>query len=124
MPGSRVNKNILIVEDNALQRDGLARLLTREGFGVMVAANGQEALSQVRGELSPDVIVLDMLLPVVDGWQVLERMVEERIATRIPIIIATGTVLSREWALDHGCAGFVRKPIEIESLLQEIRRLC
>lgn len=124
MPGSRATRKVLIVEDNVLQREGLARLLVREGFNVAVAANGQEALNQLHGGLTPDLILLDMLLPVVDGWQVLDRLVEEQIVSRIPIIIATGTVLSREWALDHGCVGFVRKPIEMESLLQEIQRVC
>lgn len=115
-------KTILIVEDDAVQREGLGLLLRRAGYKVQLAADGLQAMDQLRGGTLPDVMVLDMLLPGLDGWQVLDGLRRQAATATLPIILATGTVLSREWALDHGCVGFVRKPIDMNALLAEIQR--
>ena len=70
----------------------------------------------------PGLVLLDMLMPVLDGWHFLERLRRQGPRPLPPIVIATGTNLTREWAEDHGCKGFVRKPIEPTSLLAEVRR--
>jgi CheY-like chemotaxis protein len=110
-------KTILIVEDNAGTRDGLAALLARHGYATQTARDGGEALDILYRGPPPDLVLLDMLLPVQDGWRILPRL-----KNAIPVIIMTGTVLSPEWAAEHGAAGFLKKPIEDSDLLAEVRR--
>jgi CheY-like chemotaxis protein len=112
---------ILIVEDNELARANLTKILESAGYRTDAAVNGREALDYLESKPSPDLILLDMLLPVLDGWRFLEELQRIKKPTA-PIIVTTGTVLSRKWAEDHGCAGFVRKPIDVEKLLHEIQR--
>ena len=114
------HETILIVEDNDSARASVAKILENAGYRTDSAANGREALNYLQSRPSPDLILLDMLLPVLDGWHFLEEVQKTKKSTA-PIIVTTGTVLSREWALDHGCAGFVRKPIDVDELLPEIR---
>ena len=114
-------KTLLVVEDDSITREGLGLLLRREDYDVIQAANGEEALACLRSGPPPDLILLDMLLPVLDGWHFLQQIRAEG-ATPIPIMVVTSTVLTRQWAEDHGCCGFVKKPIDPEALLGEIRR--
>jgi CheY-like chemotaxis protein len=112
-----LSKTILIVEDNAVTREGLAVILSRAGYATRTAKDGQEALDALaRG--APDLMLLDMLLPVVDGWRILQRG-----ATSVPVIVVTGTIVSREWAAEHGASGFLKKPVEEAELLAEVRRV-
>jgi two-component system, OmpR family, response regulator CpxR len=113
---------ILVVEDNDLTREGLATLLNQEGYRVALAGDGEEALNHLRGGLCPDLILLDMLMPVLDGWHFLERLRPLRLQPPLPIVITTATNLTREWAEAHECQGFLRKPIEPDQLLEEVRR--
>ena len=115
-------QTILVVEDNAITREGLGAILREAGYTVVLTAHGGEALAYLHGNPSPDLILLDMLMPVLDGWHFLNELKRPPSASVVPILITTSTVLSREWALSHGCCGFLRKPIEPESLLAEIRR--
>jgi CheY-like chemotaxis protein len=112
----------LVVEDNDVAREGLAVALRREGYGVVPAANGQEALDHLHTGPRPDLVLLDMLMPVLDGWHFLERLPRESPAPLPPVVVMTSINLTREWALDHGCHGFLRKPIETNRLLEEVRR--
>jgi CheY-like chemotaxis protein len=114
-------KRILVVEDNEVSREGLAVLLGREGHEVTLACHGMEAFSRLRSGPRPDLILFDMLLPVLDGWQFLARLPRE-VPGPPGVVIMTGSNLTREWAESHGCHGFVRKPIETEALLEEVRR--
>jgi|SRR5579884_1829359 len=113
-------KFLLIVDDNYITREGLAIVLRREGYEVALATNGAEALA-ILGSLRPDLILLDMLMPILDGWQVLQQ-VQARHFPPVPIILVTATGLTRQWAEDHGCCGFVAKPIIPAELLKEVRR--
>jgi two-component system, chemotaxis family, chemotaxis protein CheY len=115
-------KTLLVVEDDTISREGLAVVLRREGYAVALAQNGQEALDYLRDNPAPDLILLDMFMPVVDGWEFLRRVRNEETTTSIPIILNTAGVTARDWAVDHGCAGFVPKPIQIQNLLEEIGR--
>ena len=111
---------ILVVEDNEVHREGIRLILTREGYHVQVVTDGAEALAFLRQNPPPKVMVIDMFMPVLDGWFFLAEVT--RLSPRPKIIVATGgTSFGREWAADHGCAGFVRKPIVAEELLLEIR---
>jgi CheY-like chemotaxis protein len=114
-------KTLLVVEDNAILRKGLAAVLREEGFAVVTAANGREALDWLREDPPPDLILLDMLLPVLDGWRFLELLKEG--PASVPVIVTTEVAnLSPEWAAAHGCAGFLHKPLDVGMLLAEVRR--
>jgi len=119
------NETILVVEDDAVQREGLAVLLREEGYTVFTAVDGQEALHSLGNDPTPDLILLDMLMPVHDGWRFLkERTWSPRLAS-IPVVIVTSLGnASLEWAASLGAAGFLRKPFDVEPLLTEIRRCC
>jgi len=122
MTGSATDKTVLVVEDDETTREALALELREAGYGCVTAGDGRAALDYLATHSAPDVIVLDMLLPVLDGWHFLQQLRQRGAAASIPVIIATATVISRAWALDHGCAGFVQKPVEAGALLDEIRR--
>jgi two-component system, chemotaxis family, chemotaxis protein CheY len=115
-------KTLLVVEDDTVSREKLAVVLRREGYGVALAQNGQEALDYLRDNPAPDLILLDMFMPVMDGWDLLRRVQEAETTASIPIILNTAGVTARDWAMDHGCTGFVPKPIQIHNLLEEIGR--
>jgi CheY-like chemotaxis protein len=113
---------ILVVEDNEVSRAGLAAVLRRAGYGVVPACNGEEALAALRAGPPPGLILLDMLMPVLDGWHFLGRL--HLGGPHPPVVVTTGTaVVGREWAQDHGCAGCLRKPVDPEELLDEVRRV-
>lgn len=118
------NGTILIVEDNALQREGLALQLRQRGFSVLPAADGQEAI-EVLGRSRPDLVLLDMLMPNEDGdgWWFLKQRQQVPCLASIPVVITTAmSVASREWALSLGADGLIRKPIDVEPLLAAIQR--
>jgi two-component system, cell cycle response regulator DivK len=115
---------ILLVEDNEMNRDMLSRRLARRGYEMLLAADGQQALDMARTQL-PDLILMDMSLPVVNGWeatQVLKRTNETR---HIPIVALTAHALSsdREKAMDAGCDGYETKPVELPRLLEIMENL-
>jgi two-component system chemotaxis response regulator CheY len=114
-----MRSTILVVEDNDICREGLAIVLRHEGYEVIAVRDGQEALNVLRAGPAPELILLDMLMPVLDGWSFLQEMAQY---PPIPIIITTGTILTPEWAACHGCFGFLRKPIETDDLLAEVKR--
>jgi two-component system response regulator SaeR len=113
-------KTLLIVEDNYVAPEGLAIVLRREGYEIVSATNGAEALA-ILGGLRPDLILLDMLMPILDGWHVLQQL-KVKNYPHVPIIVVTATGLPREWAEHHGCRGFIPKPIVPNDLLIEVRR--
>ena len=115
---------ILLVEDNELNRDMLSRRLSRKGFDVDTAVDGQEALDKAASE-SPDIILLDMGLPVIDGWEAARRLKDSGNTDSIPIIALTAFAMSedRDKALAAGCNDFDTKPIELDRLLGKIEAL-
>jgi CheY-like chemotaxis protein len=115
-------KTVLVVEDNEVAREGLAAALGQAGYRVVQAKNGLEALELLWAGSTPDLILLDMLMPVLDGWKFLGRWRLDGPQPHVPVLVTTGTILTREWARDNGCRGFLRKPIDTEDLLAEVRR--
>jgi CheY-like chemotaxis protein len=113
-------QTVMVIEDDATIREGIKTILQRHGYDVIAVENGRDALELLMKRLKPDVILLDMLLPVLDGWRLLDRL-KGTSAGDIPVIITTGTILTREWAQMQKCAGFIKKPIEEEDLLDELR---
>src|SRR5688572_17564710 len=103
-----MGKTLLVVEDDDDTRESLAALLRAEGYAVVTAEHGQAALDYLGSHPAPGLILLAMLMPVLDGWQFLERRARLPRLAAVPVVITTGTVLNRQWALGHGCAGLVR----------------
>lgn len=121
--GALMTATILVVEDYGDTRDGLAKVLAAEGFLPVVARNGKEALDYLRTHAPPSLILLDMLMPALDGWKFLEELRALDLHPRPSIIIITAVqVLGRDWALSQGCDGLLRKPVAMPELIAEIRR--
>ena len=115
---------ILVVEDNVFNRDLIQRFLEPEGFDVVVATDGADGLARAVAD-KPDLVLMDMSLPVVDGWEATRRMKADPATARIPVIALTAHAMlgDREKALDAGCDDYDTKPIDIERLLSKIRAL-
>jgi CheY-like chemotaxis protein len=115
---------ILLVEDNELNRDMLSRRLMRKGYQVLIAEDGAKGLSAAM-EGKPDLILMDMSLPVIDGWEVTRRLKAEPETRAIPVIALTAHALStdREKAMAAGCDDYDTKPVELDRLLGKIENL-
>ena len=115
---------ILLVEDNELNRDMLSRRLKRKGFTVLSAVNGQEGIDIAISE-NPDIILMDLSLPVVDGWTAAGKLKADTTTKSIPIIALTAHAMKgdREKALEAGCDEYDTKPINFERLLDKINNL-
>ncbi|PZU94398.1 MAG: two-component system response regulator [Pseudanabaena sp.] len=115
---------ILLVEDNELNRDMLYRRLVRRGFEVVVATDGMAGVAVAEAEL-PDLIVMDMSLPILDGWEATKRLKQIPETSNIPIIgcSAHAMVGDREKGIDAGCDDYDTKPIEFARLLGKIEKL-
>src|SRR5690349_11295762 len=115
---------ILIVEDNEMNRDMLSRRLQRRGYDIVMAVDGREGIELARSA-TPDLILMDMSLPELDGWEA-TRQLKEALETRsIPVIALTAHAMSgdRERAMDAGCDDYDVKPIELPRLLQKMEAL-
>jgi CheY-like chemotaxis protein len=114
----------LLVEDNELNRDMLTRRLTRAGYQVLTACDGEQALIQVRSE-QPDVVLLDMNLPVKDGWTTCREIRNEDSIADTAIIALTAHAMreDRDRALAAGCNEYATKPVDFPDLLQKIEKL-
>src|ERR1700730_17035466 len=115
-------RQLLIVEDNDGTREVLSDFLRRAGYIVIGAANGQKALDCLERKPHLDLFLLAMRMPVMDGWRSLEHLARLNPPPSVPVIITTSGITTREWALAHGAAGFVKKPIDADELLSEIKR--
>lgn len=115
---------ILLVEDNELNRDMLIRRLNRAGLEVIWAGDGQQALDLMTSE-QPSVVLMDMNLPVLDGWTACRRAREDDTIKHIPIIALTAHAMESDRlnALDAGCNDYATKPIDFPGLLIKIRKL-
>lgn len=115
---------ILIVEDNEENRDSLSRRLQRRGFEVITAGDGKTGLSTAQSE-KPDLILMDMNMPELDGWEATRQLKAAPETKDIPVIALTAHALSgdRERALEVGCADYHAKPVEFPKLLAEIETI-
>jgi CheY-like chemotaxis protein len=112
---------ILLVEDNELNRDMLSRRLTRRGYEVVIAVDGEEGITHAVGS-APDVILMDMSLPKIDGWEATRQIKASESTAGIPVIALTAHAMAgdREQALAAGCDDYDTKPIELDRLLAKI----
>ena len=115
---------ILLVEDNEMNRDMLSRRLERKGFSVTLALDGAEGLNKARSD-APDLILMDMSLPVIDGWEATRQLKADEATRRIPVIALTAHAMAsdEQTARESGCDDFDTKPIELPRLLDKINAL-
>ena len=115
---------ILLVEDNEMNRDMLSRRLIRNGHEVSIAIDGQQGVDMAMSQL-PDLILMDMSLPVIDGWEATRRIKANDATRKIPVIALTAHAMAgdREKAMEAGCEDYDTKPIEISRLLGKVAAL-
>ena len=115
---------VLLVEDNELNRDMLSRRLQRRGFTVMLAVDGQQGIDMAIEQL-PELILMDMNLPVIDGWEATKTLKANPATQKIPVIGLTAHAMTgdREKCLAAGCDQYDTKPIDFESLIEKIQGL-
>ena len=113
---------LLLVEDNEMNRDMLSRRLVRNGHTVVVAVDGEQGVTLAASEL-PDIVLMDMSLPVVDGWEATRRI--KAVSPRVPIIALTAHAMEGDEhkAREAGCDDYDTKPVDLERLLGKIQRL-
>lgn len=115
---------ILLVEDNEMNRDMLSRRLARRGFEVLIAENGERAVAMTGSE-RPDLVLMDMSLPVIDGWEATRRLKADPATAAIPVIALTAHAMAsdRERAMEAGCDDYDSKPVDLARLLEKIEKL-
>jgi CheY-like chemotaxis protein len=115
---------ILIVEDNEMNRDMLSRRLARQGFEVAMAVDGKQGVEMAASE-KPDLILMDMSLPVMNGWEATEKVKSNPATKNIPVIALTAHAMSedREKCIAAGCNDFDTKPVDLPRLLEKIKAL-
>lgn len=115
---------ILLVEDNELNRDMLSRRLTKRGYDVSIAVDGVEGVAMTRSTL-PDLVIMDMSLPVMDGWSATAELKADPVTRPIPVIGLSAHAMAgdRDRAMESGCDDYDTKPIELDRLLGKIEAL-
>jgi CheY-like chemotaxis protein len=117
-------RRILLVEDNEMNRDAISRLLERRGFAVLTAADGAEGVRRCQEEL-PDLVLMDLGLPVLDGFEATRRIKADPATAAIPVVALTARALTsdRDAALAAGCVDYDIKPVDLARLVGKIRAL-
>ena len=115
---------VLVVEDNEMNRDMLSRRLQRRGYEVVISVDGEDGILKARSD-SPDIILMDMDLPVLDGWAATRMLKSSPETESIPVIALTAHAMAgdREKALDAGCDDYDTKPVEFHRLIAKIEKL-
>jgi two-component system cell cycle response regulator DivK len=115
---------ILLVEDNEMNRDMLSRRLQRRGYEVMIAVDGQQGVAMAQSQI-PDLILMDMSLPLIDGWEATRTLKAAAETKDIPVIALTAHAMStdRDKAIEAGCDDYDTKPIELPRLLGKMEAL-
>jgi CheY-like chemotaxis protein len=115
---------VLLIEDNEMNRDILFRRLSRRGYLVVSAVDGLQGVEMARSE-KPDIILMDMSLPIVDGWEATRRVKSDDGMRNVPVIGLTAHAMrgDREKALEAGCDDYDTKPVEFDRLIEKIERL-
>ena len=113
---------ILIVEDNPMNRDMLSRRLIRSGHLVLMAGDGRQGITSAQNEC-PDLILMDMSLPVIDGWEATRRLKSDKATRRIPVIALTAHAMSsdRQKCMEAGCDDYDTKPVDYQRLTAKIQ---
>jgi len=115
---------ILLVEDNEMNRDMLSRRLSKRGYEIVLAMDGEEGIAKARSE-RPDLILMDMSLPIKDGWEATAELKSDVVMQKIPVIGLSAHAMSgdRDRAMQAGCDDYDTKPVELDRLLAKIEAL-
>lgn len=116
------SKTVLVVEDDLLLQNSLRDVLEFEGYQVVTANNGLEALKVLAGNGRPGLILLDLMMPVMDGWEFLDKRGREGTLGEVPIVVFTAA--GEKKLKDIEAAAVIRKPIDLDVLLDHVKRLC
>lgn len=116
------HRPILIVEDDADLREMMAQLLTLEGYRTASVANGRDALEYLHRGEKPDLILLDLMMPIMDGWEFRRRQREDPLLAPVPVVVLSALDHSR--AADLGGTAFLKKPLDFDRLLELVRKHC
>src|SRR5207248_2391466 len=118
-----VGKTVLVIDDSQVEREGLAAILQREGYSVSLAEDGARALGMLQAGLKADAILMNVLLPRMDGWEFLSQRKRDPVLAAVPVIITSALgVATPEWAASLGARACFRKPYDVAALLAEVRR--
>jgi CheY-like chemotaxis protein len=123
-PELPADEEVLIVEDQADLRETLADLLVLEGYRVATATNGQEALDHLRSHVPPQVILLDLRMPVMNGWTFLQEQQQSPALAPIPVVVISGEAQVADKAAALGAADHLTKPVDLTALFQLLERYC
>jgi CheY-like chemotaxis protein len=113
---------VFVVEDDVDTRDMLGRFLELEGFRVEVACNGQQALDRLSAGVSPCVILLDLMMPVMDGWQFREQQARDTAISKIPVIVVSAAGTDRISGV--AANAYLSKPVDLDQLLERVTQYC
>ena len=119
---SIAHRPVLIVEDDADLRDMMAQLLSLEGYQTAVVGNGREALDYLQHEQAPDLILLDLMMPVMDGWEFRRLQQANPALAGVPVVVLSALDHQRSSTVD--AAAVLKKPLDFDRLLQLVRRYC
>ncbi|HEX9148342.1 MAG TPA: response regulator [Thermoanaerobaculia bacterium] len=119
-----MSRQVLVVEDDPELLGSLASFLQGEGYTVECARHGLEALGRLRGGCRPDVILLDLMMPIMTGWEFRDAQRQDSELSRIPVIVVSGMNDSEQHAAWLEADGYVRKPIPVETLIETLNRYC
>ena len=122
MARQSVHCPVLIVEDDADLREMMAQLLALEGFQTAAVANGREALDYLHGTNAPDLILLDLMMPVMDGWEFCRHQQADPSLSQVPVIVLSAVDQSR--VADVNAAAFLKKPLDFDRLIRLVRTYC
>jgi CheY-like chemotaxis protein len=122
LPVRAPERPVLIVEDDADLREMMAQLLTLEGYAAQTVANGRDALTYLEQGNHPDLILLDLMMPIMDGWEFRRRQRDNPDLAHVPVVVLSALDHSR--AVDLGGAAFLKKPLDFDRLLELVRRYC
>jgi CheY-like chemotaxis protein len=123
-PAKPESRSILIVEDDSDLRQALSEVLRDEGYSVAMAADGREALDRLRRDLRPSLILLDLTMPVMNGWQFRAEQRQDPALSAIPVVVLSAGEHLAEQMVPLGIDDYVPKPIELSHLLRTIERYC
>jgi CheY-like chemotaxis protein len=125
MTGGSCNRVVMIVEDDADIRNSLLEVLADNDFHPLAASDGSDALAQLKGmDVKPSLILLDVMMPVMDGWQFRQLQQEDPSLSAIPVVVLTAHGSAPEAARQMAASAFLRKPVTLEKLLSTVERYC